>query len=146
VRFVGELLRELSAKGVAVLLSSHQIGEVEGVCDSFSVLNRGRMVWEGSAEQMRAQAPPSAYRMLTSDDRRALEIAAGLPGVRAERLGGGGLTLEVEDRTLDPYVLALGRAGVAVRRLELQVSALESMFFVLTDRPREDSTVAPAAC
>jgi ABC-2 type transport system ATP-binding protein len=146
VRFVGELLRELSAKGVAVLLSSHQIGEVEGVCDSFSVLNRGRMVWEGSAEQMRAQAPPSAYRMLTSDDRRALEIAAGLPGVRAERLGGGGLTLEVEDRTLDPYVLALGRAGVAVRRLELQVSALESMFFVLTDRPREDPTVAPAAC
>jgi ABC-2 type transport system ATP-binding protein len=145
VRFVGELLRELSAKGVAVLLSSHQIGEVEEVCDSFSVLNRGRMVWEGSAAQMRAQAPPSAYRMLTSDDRRALEIAAGRPGVRAEPSAGGWLTLEVEERTLDPYVLALGSSGVAVRRLELQVSALESMFFALTDRPREDQTVAPAA-
>jgi ABC-2 type transport system ATP-binding protein len=145
VRFVGELLRELSAKGVTVLLSSHQISEVEGVCDSFSVLNRGRMVWEGSAAQMRAEAPPSAYRMLTSDDRRALEIAALQPGVRAEPSAGGGLTLEVDERTLDLYVLALATSGVAIRRLELQVSALESMFFALTDRPGGDQTVAPAA-
>jgi hypothetical protein len=54
------------------------------------------------------------------------------PGIRAGRSHGGGLTLAVEGVALDPYVIALGRGGVAVRRLELLVSPLESMFFALT--------------
>ncbi|MGA2321035.1 MAG: ABC transporter ATP-binding protein [Solirubrobacteraceae bacterium] len=143
VRFVGGLVRGLSASGVAVLLSSHQIGEIEEVCDSFSVLSRGRMVWEGTAEQMRVQAPPSAYRMLTSDDPRALEIARGQRGVQAELSPIGGLTVKVEGRALDPFVLALGRSDVAIRRLELTMSSLESMFFALTDRSQEDPIVVP---
>jgi ABC-2 type transport system ATP-binding protein len=133
VRFIAELLRELSEQGVAVLLSSHQIGEVEGVCDAITVLNRGRVVWEGSAEQMRAQAPRPAYRMLTSDDRRALATAAEHPGVHAEPATDWGLAIEVDDRALDDYVLALARSGVSVRRLELASSSLESMFFALTE-------------
>jgi ABC-2 type transport system ATP-binding protein len=146
VRFVAALVRALSADGVAVLLSSHQIGEIESICDSFSVLNRGRVVWQGSTEQMRAEAPPSAYRILTSDDARALEIAAGQIGVRAGPSASGGLIIEADGVTLDPYVLALGRAGVAVRRLELQASALESMFFALTDHPRDRVVAAAAPC
>ncbi|HYB22537.1 MAG TPA: ABC transporter ATP-binding protein [Solirubrobacteraceae bacterium] len=137
VRFVGGLLGELSANGVAVLVSSHQIGELEGVCDSFTVLNHGRVVWDGSAEQMRAEAPPSAYRVRTTDERRALAIAAAQPGVRAERSARGGLAVEAQDATLDSYVLALAAEGIAVRRLELAMSSLESMFFKLTDQPRD---------
>ena len=143
VRFVGELVRDLSANGVAVLLSSHQISEIEGVCDSFSVLNRGRVVWEGTAEQMRLQAPPAAYRMVTSDDPRALTIATDQRGVQAEPSPIGGLTVKVQDWALDPFVLALGRSDLAVRRLELEVSSLESMFFALTD-PQEDPLVLPS--
>jgi ABC-2 type transport system ATP-binding protein len=134
VRFVAELLRRLSANGVAVLLSSHQIGEIEEVCDSFTVLSRGRVVWDGSAQQLRAQAPPSAYRMVTSDDARALAIAREEPGVQAELARSGALTVTVQDDALDRFVLALGRSDVAIRRLELPVSALESMFFTLTDQ------------
>ncbi len=133
-RFVAGLIRTVSEDGVAVLLSSHQIGEVEVVCDTYSVLSRGRVVWDGSAERMRAEAPPSAYLMSTSDDARALELAAGQRGIRAERSPNEGLMLQAEDGALDPFVLALGRADVAVRRLELSMSPLESMFFALTDQ------------
>jgi ABC-2 type transport system ATP-binding protein len=133
-RFVVDLIRTLSQSGVAVLLSSHQIEEVEGVCDSFSVLSRGRVVWEGSAARMRAEAPPSAYRIATSDDARALELAEAQRGIRVERSPTGELTVQVDDGALDPFVLALGRADVAVRRLELSMRPLESMFFALTDR------------
>ena len=59
-----------------MLLCSHQIGEVEDVCDSFTVLREGEMVWDGTAAQLREQAPGSAYRLITSDDQRALRIAA----------------------------------------------------------------------
>jgi ABC-2 type transport system ATP-binding protein len=134
VRFVLGLVGTLAQNGVAVLLSSHQIEEVEGVCDSFSVLSRGRVVWEGTAARMRAEAPPSAYRVATSDDARALALAQGQRGIRAERSPAGELTVRADDGALDPFVLALGRAGVAVRRLELSMSPLASMFFALTDR------------
>jgi ABC-2 type transport system ATP-binding protein len=131
-RQVGGLLRELASDGVAVLLSSHLIGEVEQMCDGFTVLSRGRVVWSGSARELAAQAPASAYALSTSDDERALEIAYTHPGVRAGRSQRGGLAVAAEEGTLDPYVISLGRAGIAIRRLVLLVSPLESMFFALT--------------
>jgi ABC-2 type transport system ATP-binding protein len=127
-----------------VLLSSHQIVEIDGVCDTFTVLSRGRVVWDGTAEQMRAEAPASAYRMATSDDLRALALAREEPDVQAELSLDGGLTVEAASETLDRYVLALGRSGVAVRRLELPVNPLESMFFALTDQSREHPAVVSA--
>ncbi len=59
-RLVIGLLRTLSQDGVGVLLSSNKIEEVERVCDSFTVLHRGRIAWDGSIERMQAEAPPSA--------------------------------------------------------------------------------------
>ncbi|MDQ6729418.1 MAG: ATP-binding cassette domain-containing protein [Actinomycetota bacterium] len=47
-RDVSRLLRELSAQGVAVILSSHLIGELETLCDSYTILRSGRVVWEGT--------------------------------------------------------------------------------------------------
>jgi ABC-2 type transport system ATP-binding protein len=131
-RDVRALVGSLAEDGVAVLVSSHQINEVEGICDSFTVLRRGAAMWDGTAQELRAQAPPSEYALSTSDDRRALEIAGRREGVQAQAAAGGPLTLRVEDDRLDGYTLALGHAGVAIRRLELLVSPLESMFFTLT--------------
>lgn len=131
-RDMGALLRELADDGVTILLSSHQIVEVEEVCDSFTILRKGHVVWDGTAEQLRAQAPASAYQLHTSDDARALELAEQQHGVRAAPSRRGGIALAVDLGALDAYVLALGSAGVAVRGLELLVSPVESMFFALT--------------
>jgi ABC-2 type transport system ATP-binding protein len=79
---------------------------------------------------MLREAPPSAYRLSSSDDQRALELAGGHPRVRGSR-SEDGLLVEATAEDLDAFVLALGRAGVAVRRLELTVRPLESMFFSL---------------
>ena len=132
VRDMGALLHELADDGVTILLSSHQIVEVEEICDSFTILRRGHVVWDGTSEQLRAQAPASAYHMHTSDDARALEVAEQQHGVRATTSPGGGLAVAVDLGALDSYVLALGSAGVAVRGLELLASPVESMFFALT--------------
>jgi ABC-2 type transport system ATP-binding protein len=139
-RDMARLVRRLAADGTAVLLSSHLIGDLENVCDSFTVLRRGEVVWDGSAQQLREQAPGSAYRLATSDDARALEIAEQHPGVHASTSPSGELRLAVTGR-VDDYVLDLGRAEIAVRRLELVVSPLESMFFALTS----DVELDPAA-
>ena len=137
-RDVGALVQELAAAGIAILLSSHQIGEIEGVCDNYTVLRRGRVVWSGSAAQSRMQAPASAYALSTSDDAGAFELAATQVGMRATWSRTGQLALTTTEGSLDQYVLALGRAGIAVRLLEQLVSPLESMFFALTREPGSD--------
>jgi ABC-2 type transport system ATP-binding protein len=126
------LVRELAADGVAVLLSSHHIGELEKVCDSYTVLRHGRVVWDGTSAELDAQAPHSAYALSTSDDAQALELASRIPGVRTEPATRGGLAVAARPERLDDLVTALGDARVLIRRLELVVSPLESMFFALT--------------
>jgi ABC-2 type transport system ATP-binding protein len=136
-RAVATLVRELAADGVAVLLSSHQIGELERVCTGFSFLREGRVVWDGTAAELETQAPVSAFELVTSDDAGAMRIAAEHEGLRAQLAARGGLVLTVRPGVLDRFVLALGDARIAVRRLELRVSPLESMFFALmSDEPR----------
>jgi ABC-2 type transport system ATP-binding protein len=144
-RAVASLVSELSAEGVAVLLSSHLIGEVEKVCDSYTVLQAGRVVWGGTAAQLRAEAPASAHVLVTSDDDRALEIASDHHGVRGRRQRDGSVAITAEQGCLDHYVVALGQAEVAVRRLDQLVSPLESMFFALTGEGPTDQPEPHAA-
>jgi ABC-2 type transport system ATP-binding protein len=141
-RAVAGLVSELAADGVAMLLSSHQIGEVERVCDAYTFMRGGRVVWHGSAAELAAQAPASAYALVTSHDERALRIAIDRPGVRAGRSPRGTLTVQVAEPELDGFVLALSAEAIAVRRLELLASPLESMFFALSEeRAVEDLPV-----
>jgi ABC-2 type transport system ATP-binding protein len=130
-RAVATLVRELASDGVAILLSSHQIGELERVCTSFTFMREGRVVWDGTAAELDAQAPVSAFELATSDDVRALKLASEHEGVRAQASPRGGIALTARQERLDSYVLALADARVAIRRLELRVSPLETMFFAL---------------
>ena len=73
VREVGALLRRLAAEGIAVLLSSHLIGDDRGrVRLATRCCATGRWCGTGAPPQLREQAPGSAYRLRTSDDARAL--------------------------------------------------------------------------
>jgi len=104
-------------------------------------MRSGTVVWDGSVERLRAEAPALAHRLWTSDDDRALDVARAEPGVSAVPDPDGGLGVSAETGTLDSFVISLGHAGVAVRRLELLMSPLESMFFALTgERGEADGT------
>ena len=133
-RAMTALVAQLAQDGVAVLLSSHHIGELEKICSHYTVMRAGAVVWDGTAAQCAGAAPVSAYALATSDDDRAAEIAAEHArfGVRVARSPRRGLRVAGAPERLDALVLAIGDARVAIRRLELLVSPLESMFFALT--------------
>ncbi len=135
-RAIAALIQDLAAEGVAVLLSSHQIGEVEAICDTFTVINRGRVVWDGAAAQLRADAPPSAFRLRTSDDATAVEVAQRRSDVSLSPEDDGGLRLTGSQDAVDAFLVELAGAGIAPRALDLVTSPLEAMFFYLTDEPR----------
>jgi ABC-2 type transport system ATP-binding protein len=131
-REVRDLIRDLPSSGVTVLMSSHNMPEVDEVCDAVTILNEGSVVWDGPVERLRAEAPVPAYRLATSDDARASDLARSTGGVGVEAGSDDELTVIADQESLDRFVIALGHQGIAVRRLELVMSALESMFFELT--------------
>jgi ABC-2 type transport system ATP-binding protein len=125
-------VRGLAEDGVAVLMSSHDMGAVSDICSAVTILASGRVVWDGSMERLRAEAPAAEYRLETSDDAKALALSASHPGVRARADGASGLVVAAERDALDGFVLALAAEGIAVRRLAEVASSVEAMFLALT--------------
>jgi len=137
------IVKTLAADGVTVLVSSHNMAELEGVCDGVTVIRDGRSVWHGSMEQLRLESPAPAYRLETSDDARAIELSKDDTRLEIVLDPGGWLAVTADRETLDDYVVTLGKSGIAVRRLELLMTALESMFFSLTGERAEQVSVRP---
>src|SRR5262245_56995207 len=132
---VRALIRRLADKGAAVVFSSHDMAEVEDLCATVSVIDHGRVIFSGEVDELRLRAPSTIHALQTSNDRRALELAATRPGMRVRALVDAGLEVRADVDALDAFVIALGSAGVAVRLLERRVRSLESMFLELTNTP-----------
>jgi len=131
-RDVRALARRLADAGAAVVLSSHDMSEVEELCATLTFINQGCVVFSGTIGAVRALAPPRVHALHTSDDRAALGLARLRPGISAAAVAGGGLEVSGHSDALDEYVIALGCAGIAVRALESRTRSLESLFFQIT--------------
>jgi ABC-type multidrug transport system ATPase subunit/ABC-type transport system involved in multi-copper enzyme maturation permease subunit len=146
-RHLRSQLRELALGGCAVLLSSHDLVEVAELCTKVTVLDRGQVAFSGSLDDLRGLAPDGAHRLSSSDDARALAIAKEQRDLvvvvaAAAPAGESGLDVSGTQTAVDSFVIALGRAGVAVRALERRHPALESLFLSLTARREPSRTAA----
>ncbi len=56
VKKLRELLRELAAKGVTILISSHRLHEIEQVCDRVGIIHKGDLLYEGPVAPLLARA------------------------------------------------------------------------------------------
>jgi len=130
-----------------VVLSSHDMAEVEELCSAVTIINHGRVVFSGAVDDLWKRAPAAMHTVHTSDDAGARGIASRWSRLRVVEAGAdGGLAISADDDTLDAYVIALGRAGIAVRRLEPRARSLESLFLELTAEPaRREPPTARAA-
>jgi ABC-2 type transport system ATP-binding protein len=143
---VRALVRGIAGAGATVVLSSHDMPEVEQLCASLTFLRGGRVVYSGAVGDLRARVPGAVHVMRTSDDRRALEIVSQMRGITvAAAPAGTGLELSAPGTTLDDCVLALAAHGVAVRALEPRMRSLEELFFQLTrETTFEDDARSPS--
>jgi ABC-2 type transport system ATP-binding protein len=145
IRDMRALVKRLAGSGLTVLLSSHDMGEVEQVCDDVTIMRTGSVVYHGSIAALREQAPAQAHRLVTTDDEAAAALARAR-GLDVERVDGG-LAVRAPQGQVDALVSALVHAGLALRGLSLDEAPLEALFFMLTetspDSPTADLT-APA--
>jgi ABC-2 type transport system ATP-binding protein len=127
------VVRDLAAGGAAVVLSSHDLTEVEDLCDAVTVLRTGRVIFAGPVAELRARSGGAGviHALETSDDRAARAIASDHGGVHLSAADGG-LAATGTAEAIDGYVIALGRAGIAIRRLDRRAPSLEDAFVRLT--------------
>jgi ABC-2 type transport system ATP-binding protein len=126
------LIRSLADAGITVLLSSHQLPEVQDLCDRVAIVDRGRVVYEGALADLRRQGG-AGYRLRTSDDERALPIAREQPGIEHAHPGEHGLSLQADESHIGAMSLALGQAGIGILTLTPELATLEDLFFRLTE-------------
>src|SRR3954466_13447298 len=92
------LIRDLGERGITVLLSSHQMNEVEELCNRVAIIRGGRVAYEGSLAELRAKAGIS-YRLRTTDDTRARDVCAAQPGIEEVVTSEAGLAFKASDES-----------------------------------------------
>ena len=140
MRWMRRLLRDFASRGGTVLLSSHLLHEVEAIADRFVIIAGGRIVAQGTPEQL--VDGHARTRMRSADDhvlRRALRDHS----IEVSFTDDGVLVADASAEAVSDVALA---AGVAVRELRATEDDLEQLFFQLTETgPREEHETPPIA-
>ncbi|MFF5180742.1 ATP-binding cassette domain-containing protein [Micromonospora sp. NPDC000316] len=129
---IRELLRSLGRQGRTVLLSSHVLGEVEQVCDRIAVINRGRLVADGTADELRAALGGRELLIAADPIDKATACLRDHPGVRAVETVDGTLRVSADPTLAATLNRALVEAGIEVRELRTVRHSLEEAFLELT--------------
>lgn len=130
-----ESMRAYARRGHTVLFSTHYLEEADAHADRIVVIDRGRIVADGTGEELRR----SAGGNLVSFDLagRAPDGLDLLPGVRSVQMRGDRARLRTDDS--DATVIALAALG-AIRGLEVAPASLDDAFLALTSRGTETGT------
>jgi len=142
IREVRELVRELG-RDHTILLSTHILSEVEAVCSRALVIDRGKLVAEGSIEALLSLGRASSLKAVVADPSgRAEAVAREVSGVKAIEACGPPNARELDIELVpgaDPgdagqaLTRAWIEAGVAVRALTPAKASLEQVFSALTE-------------
>ena len=133
-----QLIRDLAAEGVTILLTTQYLEEADRLADRIAVLDRGRVVAQGTPEQLKRRIP-GAHILLRFADAASLDAAVrALPeGSREENE----LVLRIPNeggiRSLREVLARLGD-GVAVEDLSIHTPDLDDVFFALTVNPSKE--------
>ncbi|WHT18610.1 ABC transporter ATP-binding protein [Crossiella sp. CA-258035] len=124
-----KLIAELSAAGQTVLLSSHQLSEVQEICDRVGVISRGRLVTEATVGELRGGG-----RLLVRADPLdvALAVAMRVAGDDNVSIVDDAMQLRVDPARGAEVNRALVAAQVDVHEIRPVERSLEEVFFEMT--------------
>lgn len=122
-----------------VLVSSHILSEIEQTCDRILVLQRGKLVFEGTSADLHARKTGSIVLSMSVTGgpeaaRAALDDQHGVNVLACDDTGEGRMTLRIElaEDNREDVVRMLVEAGLGLRRLEEEGDELEDIFVALT--------------
>jgi ABC-2 type transport system ATP-binding protein len=135
-RALWDMIRELAATGVTVLLTTQYLEEADQLADRIAVLDKGRIVAAGTADELKGLVPGGHVR-LTFPDAAGFDAAARVltgavrdDAALALQVASGGTAYEIRDLLDD-----LDRLGIKADRLSVHTPDLDDVFLAFTGRP-----------
>ena len=117
-----DVIREMTAEGRTVLLSSHILAQVEALCDHVTIIRAGRTEESGSLRELRGMT----RTFITADVTHSPESLVDLPGIHGLEVDGTRVRFDVDTSHLEAAVRRLGEIGV--RSLVSHPPTLEELF------------------
>jgi ABC-2 type transport system ATP-binding protein len=142
-RGMWQIVRDLVAGGVTIFLTTQYLDEADELADRVAVLDHGRIVAEGTADELKRRIP-GGHVLLRFADAGQLDAAARTVG-QASR-DGDALALRVPHdgsvRSLKALLDRLDEDAVAVDSLSLHTPDLDDVFLALTGTPADQEVAA----
>jgi ABC-2 type transport system ATP-binding protein len=126
-RLIKEIIQEKVKAGRTIIMSTHQMYQVEALCDRIVLIDHGRTVLYGRVDEIKREFAANAVVLQAEGD------LSGLPRVLEARRENGGWRLSLETGADPQEVLRAlaGRPGVRVERFELAEPSLDDIFITV---------------
>jgi len=132
-----DMIKSLVSEGRTVVLSSHLLDEVERTCDAVAIVDRGRVIRQGSISQLLAGSS-FEVQVDCSDPDRAGMLLAGEALDAGVQVGPDGLAISLPEGTGRDAIAEINRllvdGGISVYRLQHIQASLEDWFLSVTSR------------
>lgn len=123
VRLVKSVIAQYREQGTTFMLSTHQMGQVEELCDRVVMIDRGEVVLNGGLQEVKRRFGDNAIHVVCD------HVPDGLPGVISRKQQNGFWELSLAQGTRHGDVLrTLLERGVEVERYEVALPSLEEIF------------------
>jgi ABC-2 type transport system ATP-binding protein len=135
-RTMWEIIRDLVARGVTIFLTTQYLEEADHLADHIAVLDHGRLVAEGTADELKRLVGGGHIRLQFADP-SALEAAVGRLGEAARDDSALALQLQIEPSVGSLHALLdrLDRESIEVEDLSVHTPDLDDVFLALTGQP-----------
>ena len=140
-----ESVSALGGAGMAVLYTTHYMEEAQRLCDRVGIIDAGRLIAEGTPEELVAQLGEQAtvrFRLNAAPDaqRAWAEVLRTMPDVAAVQESGDRVSVMTTHGPafIAPAVTAAREAGVGVAGVEVTEPDLEAVFLHLTGKALRD--------
>ncbi len=134
---IREMIQSLVAEGRTVVLSSHLLDEVERTCDAVAIVDRGKVIRQGSIIEMLAGTSVKVEIDCSLPD-RAKDLLSGSPFAANVEARADGLAIDLPAGTDRGATAEINRllveGGISVYRLQEVHASLESWFLEVTSR------------
>jgi ABC-2 type transport system ATP-binding protein len=127
------LIADIKKEGRTVMLSSHLLNEVELTCDRVGVIAKGRLVAEGTVDELRARSGSSTLLIRAEPAERAQQLLEEVVGRDKIRFTGGQFHLTVDPSQAASLNRRLVADGLDVSELRASEQSLEDVFLQLTE-------------
>ncbi|MCA1007469.1 ATP-binding cassette domain-containing protein [Rhodococcus hoagii] len=138
-RDMWDMIRELVREGTTILLTTQYLDEADALADRIAVLDGGRIVAEGSVDELKRLVPGGHVELRLHDGAQAAAAAAALPEAVFDPETSS-LTIPT-DGSIESLGSILGRLDdrtLSVERFALHTPDLDDVFFALTGTERKE--------